>query len=155
MWVMGGSGGPLGAAPGGGAAAGFAGSAGDPVFCAKVVLVASPAATAAVDLRNVRRSSDPMVTSSQCEQLASSCGGELKSALAGSRSLRGGPNPFWSSSPPELPCLKLIGSRRGSQPAAQVINGHSLRMSGPDGRLGGRCPTDLPGGLSQALSHGL
>src|SRR4051812_23349568 len=35
MWVMGGAGGPFGAAPGGGVAAGLAGSAGDPVFLRK------------------------------------------------------------------------------------------------------------------------
>src|SRR3954454_10078346 len=68
MWVMGGAGGPFGAAPGGGAA-GFAGSAVDPVFCAKVELVASPAATATVEPRKVRRSSDPMGTSSNASSL--------------------------------------------------------------------------------------
>src|SRR3954469_25843725 len=98
MWVMGGAGGSFGAAPGGGAA-GFAGSAVDPVFCAKAELVAHPAATAAVEPRKVRRSSDPMVTSSQREQLANSCEGEAESAPGGSRPLRGRSNPVWSSSP--------------------------------------------------------
>src|SRR3954447_5962588 len=122
---MGGSGGPFGAAPGGAAAAGLACSATVPGFCAIAELVAIPAATATAEPKNVRRSRGPMVTSSQCEQLANSCEGEVKSALAGSRHyLRDGPNPFWSSSPPQLPRLKLIGSQRGSQPAAHVINGH-------------------------------
>src|SRR3954468_6587319 len=85
---MGGSGGPFGAAPGGGAAAGPACCAGKPVFCAKVVLVAIPAATATVEPKNVRRSTDNMVTSSLLEHLVSRSLGEVKSALAGSSLLR-------------------------------------------------------------------
>src|SRR4051794_14120173 len=68
---MGGWGGPFGAAPGGGAAAGFACSAGVPVFCAKAAFAATPAATATVEPKKVRRSTDTMVTSSTFEHLAS------------------------------------------------------------------------------------
>src|SRR3954451_21540832 len=68
---MGGWGGPFGAAPGGGAAAGFACSAGDPVFCAKAAFAATPAATATVEPKKVRSSTDTMVTSSTFEHLAS------------------------------------------------------------------------------------
>src|SRR4051794_21110344 len=137
---MGGSGGPFGAAPGGGGGAGLACCAGKPVFCAKGVLVAIPAATATVEPKNVRRSTDTMVTSSVFEHLVNCSLGEVKSALAGSRLLRAARRTrstarSWSFAP-NLGAIKTF-----SPSNCQITTAPNIRLSadlggGPVGDVG-------------------
>src|SRR3954469_15226877 len=121
---MGGWGGPFGAAPGGGAAAGFACSAGDPVFCAKAAFAATPAATATVEPKKVRRSTDTMVTSSTFKHLASP---NPKRGISSGKvqiTARGGANSFWPSNmPTQLLWLEPSPSQSGPRPAGQVMRG--------------------------------